>query len=253
MDINTGNYLTDLQIVKVDSIAADLAKNKIVNKPDTVAKKTDTATKATDKKKKQKTNFSGFYVFGIAGAEANSTKFLSYKKNSISPRYGFGLGYQLSRHFSLQTGFYAGAKKYIAGPNDYKVKAGSYLSTVKIITVDANCMVYEVPITLQYNWLIKPKTNYYASIGLSSYIMKKEKYSYTFERNYMQYTYPYEYTKNSHLLSSLQFSFGIEKQIAHKLYLQAAPTFNIPLQGVGDGSVKIFTTSLQVGIKYFPF
>jgi hypothetical protein len=114
-------------------------------------------------------------------------------------------------------------------------------------------MVYEVPITLQYNWLIKPKTNYYASIGLSSYIMKKEKYSYTFERNYMQYTYPYEYTKNSHLLSSLQFSFGIEKQIAHKLYLQAAPTFNIPLQGVGDGSVKIFTTSLQVGIKYFPF
>jgi anaerobic selenocysteine-containing dehydrogenase len=114
-------------------------------------------------------------------------------------------------------------------------------------------MVYEIPVTLQYNWLIKPKTNYYAAAGLSSYIMKKEKYDYTFVANNVQYNYPYDYTKNSHLLASLQLSLGIEKQMGRKFSVQAAPVVNIPLHGVGEGSVKIFTTGLQVSLKYLPF
>lgn len=249
---NTDTNSADAKTLKTDSATSDLTKNKAADTPDTTAKKTNPVTKSEKKKDKKKIS-SGFYVLAAAGAEATSTKLLSYKNSTISPVYGAGLGYQFNRRFSVQTGFYAGAKKYVAGPNDYNVKAGSYLSTVKIIKVDANCMVYEVPVTLQYNWLIKPKTNYYAAVGLSSYIMKKEKYNYTFERYNTQYSYPYDYTKNTHLLASLQLSLGIEKQIGRKLFIQAAPIVNIPLQGVGEGSVKIFTTGLHVGLKYFPF
>jgi cytoskeletal protein RodZ len=253
--VNTDNYLADAKTkaTKTDSTTSDLTKNKAVDKPDTVAKKTTLTIKRADKKEKNKKGVSGFYVFGSVGAEASSTKLFSYKKSPIAPGYGLGLGYKLNKRFSVQAGFYAGAKKYIAGPKDYNVKAGSYLSTVKIIKVDANCLVYEVPVTLQYNWLIKPKANYYAAIGLSSYIMKKEKYNYTFEMYNTQYSYPYDYTKNSHLFASLQLSLGMEKQIGRKLYIQAAPTVTLPLQGVGEGSVKIFTTRLHVGLKYFPF
>ncbi len=241
-----------LTTVKTDSTAADLSKNKAVNKTDTAFKKINAKTKSTDKKEKNNKKVSGFYVMGTIGAEASSTKLFSYKNSTIAPVYGLGLGYQFNRRLSIQAGFYAAAKKYIAGPNDYSVKAGSYLSMVKIIKVDANCMVYQIPVTLQYNWLIKPRTNYYASVGLSSYIMKKEKYNYTYVRNNYQYSYPYDYTNNSHLAASLQFSLGIEKQIGRKFYLQAAPVFNIPLKGVGEGSVKIFTTGLQIGLKYYP-
>lgn len=252
-DVNINTYLADTKNTKAEDTAADLTKKQAINKPDTVAKKTNPITKATDKKEKKKKEVSGLYIFGAAGAEASSTKFFSYKNSTIAPGYGLGFGYQLNRHLSVQAAFYAAAKKYIAGPNDYNVKAGSYLSTVKIIKVDANCMVYEVPVSIQYNWLIKPKANYYVALGLSSYIMKKEKYNYTFERNYTQYTYPYDYTKNSHLFAALQFSLGMEKQIGRKFYIQAAPTVSLPLQGVGEGSVKIFTTRLQVGLKYLPF
>ena len=243
---NTRNVITDLP-------KTDIAKPGETAKPDTTLKKTNTATKPENKKDKKHKTISGFYLVGAIGAEASSAKLFSYKNSSVMPAYGAGLGYRFNKRISLQTGFYAGAKKYVAGPGDYNVKPGSYLSTVKIIKVDANCMVYEVPVTLQYNWLIKPKTNYYASVGVSSYIMKKEKYNYTFERNYTQYTYPYDYTKNSHLFASLQLSLGMEKQIARKLFIQVAPTVSLPLQGVGEGSVKIFTTRLLVGLKYLPF
>ncbi len=231
----------------------DINKPETVNKSDTALKKIGTVAKTEDKKEKKKKSNAGFYVFAAVGMEANATKLLMVKNSSITPVYGIGLGYQFNRRLSVQTGFYAGAKKYIAGPNDYTAKAGSYLTTVKIIKVNANCMVYQVPVTVQYNWLIRPKANYYAAIGVSSYIMKKEKYDYTFERNSMQYSYPYEYTKNKHLFASLQLSLGMEKQIGHKLFIQAAPAIILPLRGVGEGSVKIFTTNLHVGLKYFPF
>ena len=251
--IDTDDTSADTNETKIDLRKPVIAKPDETAQPDTTLKKTNTTTKPENKKDKRNKPISGFYLVGAIGAEASSAKLLSYKNGSITPVYGAGLGYRFNKRISLQTGFYAGAKKYVAGPGDYYVKPGSYLSTVKIIKVDANCMVYEVPLTLQYNWLIKPKTNYFATIGLSSYIMKKEKYNYTFEIYNTQYTYPYIYTKNTHLLSSLQFSLGIEKQIAPTLFIQAAPTIALPLQGVGEGSVKIFTTRLQIGLKYLPF
>lgn len=251
--INAAGPLADTKETITDLQKNDIVKQEETAKTVTTPAKTNTVTKTENKKDKKKKSISGFYLVGTIGAEASSAKLLSYKNSTIVPVYGAGLGYRFNRRLSLQTGFYAGAKKYTAGPNDYNPKPGTYLSTVKIIKVDANCMVYEVPVTLQYNWLIKPKTNYFAAAGISSYIMKKEKYNYTFVRNNTQYTYPYDYTKNSHLFASLQLSLGIEKLLTPALYSRIAPIISLPLQGVGEGSVKIFTTRLQVSLKYFPF
>ncbi|MFZ1306070.1 MAG: outer membrane beta-barrel protein, partial [Ferruginibacter sp.] len=175
--INTGDPLADTKETKTDLKKNNTAKTAESAKTDTTAEKTSLITKTQNKKDKKDKSISGFYLVGGIGAEASSAKLLSYKNSTIVPTYGAGLGYRFNRRLSIQTGFYAGAKKYIAGPNDYKAKPGTYLSTVKIIKVDANCMIYEVPVSLQYNWLVKPTTNYYAAAGISSYIMKKEKYN----------------------------------------------------------------------------
>ena len=251
--INGSDTDTKTPLVDTASDAVTIIPIADKLKPDTAGKKITTTKKTDPKKDKKKSVSAGLYVLGSLGAEINSTKLFSFKNSKIVPRYGFAAGYQINRRLSVQAGFYAGSKKYSAGPNDYTVKPGSYLSTVKIIEVDADCRVYEIPVTFQYNWLIKPATNYYVTVGLSGYLMKKEKYNYTFENYGTLYTYPYTYTKNSHLLASVNFSVGVEKKIGRKLYLQLAPVINVPLNGVGDGKVKLFTTSLNMGIKYFLF
>ncbi|MBK6633904.1 MAG: hypothetical protein IPG38_05950 [Chitinophagaceae bacterium] len=114
-------------------------------------------------------------------------------------------------------------------------------------------MVYEIPVTFQYNLFTKPKTVYYLSAGISSYLMKTEDYDFTVVRNNTVYTYPYYYKKNSHLLAALHITAGVEKKMLNKLYLQVAPFVNIPLNGVGEGKIKLYTTGLNVGLKYFPF
>jgi hypothetical protein len=213
-----------------------------------------TVSKADEKKKTKKKFPSDFFVVASIGAEASSTKLLSFKNSTIMPRYGFAIGYQINKKLSVQSGFFASAKKYIAAGSNYNIKSSSYLSTVNLISADANCKVYEVPLSIQYDFLSKQNLQLYSSVGLSTYFMKNENYVYTVEHYGNIYaTKPYDYTGNKHLFSVLNFSFGVKKKIKSNLFIQASPTVNIPLGGVGEGRIKLFSTSLNVGVKYFPF
>ena len=44
-----------------------------------------------------------------------------------------------------------------------------------------------------------------------------------------------------------------QKKVKNNLVLQFLPIFMSPFGGVGEGKIKLFSTSLNVGIKYFPF
>ncbi len=226
-------------------------------KNDTSAKNTTDSTKFVSKNerkpKKQSSVLSRFYLLGAFGAELSSTKFLSFKNSPISPKYGLGIGYKINKHLSVQTGFYAGMKKYIANDGEYNFKAGSYYTTVKVTKVDADCIVYEIPVSFRYNVLQKKSWNIYAGAGLSSYIMKKEDYNVYFIRNTREVSYPWKYTGNKDFISTLILTAGAEKKITEKISFQIEPIVSLPLKGVGEGNVKIFSTGLQLGLKYFPF
>ena len=195
---------------------------------------------------------SRFYLLAALGADAGSVKLMSFKNNEITPKYGIGIGYQISKRFSVQTGFYASWKKYIAGPGDYNYKAGSYWSTVKMIKVDASCLVYDIPLTIRYDLIQRPSTTYFATAGLSSFIMKKEEYNYHYTRNNMYYQSQKSYTGNKAFVSVFNLSAGIEKSITPALSLLAEPSVSIPLAGIGEGYVKLYSTALQFAIKYKP-
>lgn len=193
-----------------------------------------------------------FYLLAALAADAGSVKLMSFKNNEITPKYGIGIGYQISKRFSVQTGFYASWKKYIAGPGDYIYKAGSYWTTVKMIKVDASCLVYDIPLTIRYDFIQRPSTAYFATAGLSSFIMKKEEYNYHYTRNNMYYQSQKSYTGNKAFFSVFNLSAGIEKRITPTLSLLAEPSVAIPLAGIGEGNIKLYSTALQFGIKYKP-
>jgi len=193
-----------------------------------------------------------FYWLASFGAEVTGVSMLSFKNNPLNIKYGVGMGYQLTKRLSLQTGLYQGKKKYIAGPADYTAKPGSYFGTVDIKKIDASCVVVDIPITLRYNFLTGPGVQYFATAGISSLIMKEEVYDYY----YLRYNIPYQSTRkyngNNHLLSVVNLSAGIEKKLSGTLSLLAEPAISIPIKGVGEGAVKLHGAALQLGLKYQP-
>lgn len=220
-------------------------KNERINREENVKKDPEI--------QKRKSFVSKIYLTLTTGADASGLKLFSFSDNSLSLKSGIGLGYQLNKKISIETGFSLGAKKYIAGPGDYKYAPGSYWSTVDLIKVDANCFVYEIPLLLQYTLLQKPTTRYYAGVGLVSFIMKKEAYKYDYYSYGSEQSSEKSYYGNRHFFSSFQISLGVEKKLTENLSILATPSVSIPMQGIGNGKVKLYSTSIQAGIKYLPF
>lgn len=209
---------------------------------------------AAVKKEKEKTKKkNGFYVLAAGGADAGSTKLFSFSNSSVTPKYGIGIGYQLNKRWSLQTGLYAANKKFVAGSKDYTLKPGSPMAGYEIKKINASCLVYEIPLTVKYDIISKPSVIFYATAGMSSYIIKKEKYNCFYNYYNTTYQQAWEFSGNRNLFSMANFSIGIEKKISPYFSLLAEPSLSIPVSGVGDGKVKLYSTSLQVGLKYYLF
>ena len=249
--INSGN----IKETSVDKISLNKPDEpvQLISKQNNTAQQ-DTAAVIVKNKPAIKRNkkASPFYFLASAGADIGSVKIFSFKNSSLAPRYGLGFGYQLSNKLSAQTGFYISRKKYIAGPDDYHPKQGSYWNMVSIIKVNANCLVYEIPLAARYDFIRKKTAIYYATTGLSSYIMKREDYNYYYTRNNVPAQSAWTYKGNKKFFSIITLSAGVEKKINNKFSIQAEPSVGIPIAGVGDGQVKIFSSALQVGLKYQP-
>ncbi len=236
-------------------VIADSTKD--LTKTDTTQKsKPDSVSIVSKDKKETKTKqsfISKFYLLGTFGADVSSTKLLAFKTSPVSTKYGLGIGFKIKKNVSVQTGFYAGKKKYLASEGEYNFKTGSYYNMVTVTKVDADCIVYEIPVSIRYDFLQKKSINIYTGLGLYSYIMKKENYNVYFIKNNTEYSWAYQYKGNKAFLSTLILSVGAEKKLVDKIYLQIEPSVSIPVKGVGEGSVKIFSTAFQLGIKYTPF
>ena len=249
------NYSTTSKISAEPALVVSSGKPGIIKPLDTsvVVNKSNTIKPDNSaRKQKDKNNGKpGFYLTGSVGAEANGIKFAPRQRSSF--KVGIGAGYSFNKKISIQAGFYSSAKKYIAGPSDYKIKPGTYWGTLDISKIDANCRVYEIPLLLRYDFTPDKKIRFYSVAGLSSYLMKKEDYQYTYKRYGYTQQGSATFTGNQHLLSVAKFSAGVEKNISKTVSINVAPAFSIPLRGVGEGKVKLYSSEILAGIRYQPF
>lgn len=200
---------------------------------------------------------SHFYVFGAVAPEWSYVKARGAGDVSIS--YGLGVGYGFSKKWAIQAGVFLAGKKYTAGEGDYTLKTRSYYarSYITVESVDADCSVLEIPLSVRYTFLQKKKLQFFAVAGIVSTVMKEEKYDFDYTRlffsssSYSHYTYK---TGDFNLFSTATLSVGMESRLNRHFSLLVAPYFNIPLQGIGEGKVYINSVGVQGGIKYnLPF
>jgi hypothetical protein len=250
-NISIKNAVTEAEEIPLTTKIEDVKKNSEakseIDKQKILPSKDSNNNVVTTKVKpiKKKTILSRFYLLAAGGLDNGSVKLLSFNNSRFVPKYGLGIGYDISQKVSVQVGVYFSNKKYTAGPTDYSAKAGSIVSRLNITKADAECKIFEIPIALRYNFLQKKKWNFYATVAVSSYIMKEEFYN--------EYSRPYTYTGNQHLFSTALISAGVEKKLSNSFALQLEPIISIPLKTIGEGSVKLFSTSLQLGVKYHLF
>ncbi len=242
-------------IVKINSNGSTKQEEVIVLKVEAgkagekeIEKIIDSLIEKTGSDKKAKNKQYRFYIIAAVGAEANGVKLFSADK--ITLRTGLAVGYQINKNFSVQTGFFMSNKKYVAAGSDYQTKPGTYWNIVDIKRIEANCRVYEIPVTIRYDFTPGKKLNIFGSAGLSSYIMKKEDYQIYYDRYGSMHQAYAGYKGNQNLFSVLKISAGAEKNLSKRFSVIAAPGLSIPLAGVGEGKVKLYSADIMIGLKF---
>ncbi len=200
----------------------------------------------------KKSFFSRFSFSVSAGAEVSGVGFNDLGKTKVS--YGAGIGYAISNRFSIKSGLYIADKIYSSGPEDYKPTTG-YWANVDLKKVDADCKVYEIPLTLFYSFKEKKHHHWFAALGSSSYLMKKEIYHFLYKNQAGNLLYR-DWTlkdKNKHYFSVITLSGGYAYRLNKTFSLIAEPYAKIPIQGLGYGKVKLKSTGFMVTISATPF
>lgn len=229
------------QTLTTDSIAVKEEEKENVAKTDTPA----------EQKISPKKNKSSFAITVSGGPDVSTVGLKNIGKMNCV--IGAGLSYTYNR-FTLRSGFYAVKKVYSAGPDDYNPPQHYWTNYVDLTKVDASCKVFEIPVTIGYNFVQTNKHSIFGAVGMSSFLMKKETYEYYYKTQNGDPQYrSWSTTGNKNLFSVFNLSAGYERELNRGISLTVEPYLKIPLDGIGFGNIQMNSMGVLISMNIKPF
>ncbi len=246
---------------KQTTLTAETTKEDKISKKDTASHTSTAITKIKDElpaaqpakasDKQKQPSPARFYVSLLGGAGVSKVKTSKFEPAGTS--VGVSAGYNISKRFAVEAGAFWSTKNY-STKYKYFNNSKTQWPAVRIIeTVHGECKVIEVPVTLRYNFKPTAKHSFFAAAGLSSWIMKKEDYDYTYTTllNPVQKSmYKSYYNSGNNWFSVLQLSAGWQRNIGKLGAIRVQPYYNLPLHGVGLGSLNVSGFGVLAGFTF---
>lgn len=172
--------------------------------------------------------------------------------NFSSPGYktGITVQYRISRKWSVSTGVIRSEVRYSARARDYDPPV-YWPSGGGPEHMSAVCLLIDIPVSLRYDVLQFGGSRFFATAGLSSYIMLNEEYTFLYDGYaYGQLESWSGRTGTRHWLSNAGFSVGYELIVHPNWSLLAEPFIAVPLREVGWGNVRLYSAGSYLSVRY---
>jgi Outer membrane protein beta-barrel domain len=191
----------------------------------------------------------GFYVGFIGGPDFSTVKFQSVEQLGYS--LGALAGYRFNKHFAVETGL-LWDKKFYYTEGKYFSKDQLYIPpSASILNVNGNCYMFEIPVSLRYDFAHSSRNGFFITGGMSSYLMKQQNYTALVSNSSSQWPASFSSDNASnYFFSIVQLSGGYEFAINGNNKIRIEPYVKIPLQGIGIGSLPISSTGIYLGITH---
>lgn len=188
-----------------------------------------------------------FYIQALIAPDISTVKF--QKVAGVGYSAGLLLGYRFNKNWQAETGAFWERKWYYTKGEYFDKSKQPYLSNVDLYSVDGNCSMINIPLTVRYNINTGKKNDWFVTAGMSSYFMTNEYYDYTYEHYGNVYTKGYSYEKNSQeWMTTVNISAGYERKLGKSFQLRIEPYFRIPVSGIGTGNLSLNSGGVYVGI-----
>jgi Outer membrane protein beta-barrel domain len=189
------------------------------------------------------------FYYGIAAGPS----FNSVKEQNLKTGWNFGLlgGYHVGNRLSLETGIVLSQKLYSTSGDYFSMEkiGASMPPPMKIMEVDGNSRVIEIPFHIRYDLVQNGKHNIFSSAGFSSYLLTKEYNQYhTSTNGNMQMMYGTYKNNQQYLVASLDLGVGYEKNLWRNKSIRLEPYVQIPVKGIGVGKLQVMSTGLRIAL-----
>ncbi len=199
--------------------------------------------------RKSSFNKQGFYFGIVTGPQLNQVRSQGFNKPSLSS--GVIVGYEFNKRVSIETGLFFTKKHYLSEGKyfDMEKAKSSMPSGMKVLSLKGNSAVFEIPVKLKFDFLRKTNSSFFATAGISSYLLSKESNDYLALINGTQQRMIGNYQNaTKYFAGSINFSAGYNQKIGKQLSIRMEPYIQMPIQGLGVGAMPVSSAGLHIGI-----
>ncbi|MFC0773350.1 outer membrane beta-barrel protein [Terrimonas alba] len=194
----------------------------------------------------------GLYAGVVAGPLFDEVKNQGLKKAGFSA--GFVAGYKLNHRWSVESGVLFAKKPYFSVGKYFSMDkvGGSMPQGMEILSLEGKNVLLEIPLRVKYDFLQQSNHHFFSTAGLSSFINTNEKNNYLVAMNGVQQSMISSYKNRSRTAAAtLDFSAGYEFKIGKSDHVRIEPYLQIPLKGMGVGSMPMKSSGIRLGITKF--
>jgi hypothetical protein len=184
--------------------------------------------------------------------------------NQLGNNIGLTVGYYLTNKLSVNSGvfytnkFYwaaghkSGNSNYAGGPTLIgNVTTAAAPPPIDFINGSAN--IWEIPLTLRFDFAKNEKTKFFVNAGFSSYFVMKQTYIYFFHNGMRPLAYKiYDDEQINYWFNVADISLGFETEIGKGFSFQAEPFFKLPLKNMGTDNLKLNSYGFLLSFRYSP-
>lgn len=165
---------------------------------------------------------------------------------------GAKFGYQFANKFEVSGGVAYSRKIYKGAGKEYTMEGG-WFNDIEPMIMDAKCDVIEIPVALSYYVNGFRNSGFFADLGISSYMLHSEWYGFDYNDALVRppiYEEVNEENENTHLVGVGRFAIGYQKVLSNNTSFQIAPYLQFPLTGIGAGRVNLYSSGVQIAVKF---
>jgi len=157
---------------------------------------------------------------------------------------------KLASNWSFSTGGIYARKLYQTGFNNYNPSKNIWTEYYPN-SVSADCRVLDIPMNINYTLLSRKNYTVSLGTGISSYIMLREDYRFTYAETNSNNPLAYHaVNENKHWLSVLNLQASFEQRLNQRLSFSLQPYLKIPLTNIGFAGVKLQSLGMAANLSW---
>jgi hypothetical protein len=182
--------------------------------------------------------------------------------DQIGNNIGVTVGYYLTNKLSVNTGILYSNKFFWSPGHGTPSQVSNFIATgwartnaasppIEFVNGAAN--IYELPLTLRYDFAKSEKTKFFVNAGFSSYFILKQTYINFFHSAGRPAAIKIvDDEQQNYWFGVSDLSFGFETEIGKGFSFQAEPYFRFPLRNMGMENLKLDSYGFMLSFRYTP-